>query len=181
MKTKVQVLREEKGLTQTGLAEKSGLSLRTIQRVEAGKTPAGFTLTALSKSLGIELEDLILPEKENKAGVDRAKLINISALSSLVLPFGNIILPSILTYKTKEPEAKQLGKSILSVQIIFTFALSILMIACPFVQQALSTRIPLFIVVLLIMKCINLYIILKNGSSLNQKAELAIKLKNNIL
>jgi transcriptional regulator with XRE-family HTH domain len=37
-------IREQKHLTQSELAEKSGLSLRTIQRIEAGNTPKGFTL-----------------------------------------------------------------------------------------------------------------------------------------
>ena len=44
----VQHLREEKNLTQTELAEKSGLSLRTIQRIEAGNVPKGYTLKALA-------------------------------------------------------------------------------------------------------------------------------------
>ena len=48
MKSIVQHLREEKNLTQTELAEKSGLSLRTIQRTEAGNVPKGYTLKALA-------------------------------------------------------------------------------------------------------------------------------------
>ena len=48
MKSIVQHLREEKNLTQTELAEKSGLSLRTIQRIEAGNVPKGYTLKALA-------------------------------------------------------------------------------------------------------------------------------------
>ena len=48
MKSIVQHLREEKNITQTELAEKSGLSLRTIQRIEAGNVPKGYTLKALA-------------------------------------------------------------------------------------------------------------------------------------
>ncbi len=48
MKSIAQHLREEKNLTQTELAEKSGLSLRTIQRIEAGNVPKGYTLKALA-------------------------------------------------------------------------------------------------------------------------------------
>ena len=36
MKNRIKILREEKNMTQNELAEKSGLSLRTIQRIEAG-------------------------------------------------------------------------------------------------------------------------------------------------
>ncbi|WP_420828330.1 helix-turn-helix transcriptional regulator [Flavobacterium potami] len=41
MKNKVKILREEKNMTQNELAEKSGLSLRTIQRIEVGNILKG--------------------------------------------------------------------------------------------------------------------------------------------
>jgi len=63
MKNKIQLLREENRLTQKELAEKAGLSLRTIQRIEAGNIPKGFTLKALAESLNTTPENLI--EKEN--------------------------------------------------------------------------------------------------------------------
>ena len=44
--------REQKGFTQKTLAEATGLSLRTIQRLEAGNSePKGHTLTVLAKAL----------------------------------------------------------------------------------------------------------------------------------
>ena len=180
MKTSVQILREERNLTQTELAKKSKLSLRTIQRIEAGNIPKGFTLKALAESLGVTPEDLV-QNSVNDNIINRAKLINISALVSLILPFGNIIFPAILTYKSQEFEARELGKHILSIQIIYTFLLSILLIVSPFIQKTFSTRIPVFIVILILMKCFNLYIIFKNGISLNKTRDLSIKLKINIL
>jgi len=78
-------IREQKHLTQSELAEKSGLSLRTIQRIEAGNTPKGFTLRAITSALEIETE---LPAAEPEtANLERAKLINLSAISGLVIPF----------------------------------------------------------------------------------------------
>lgn len=59
MKNKVQLLREENRLTQKELVEKAGLSLRTIQRIEAGNIPKGFTLKALAESLNTTPENLI--------------------------------------------------------------------------------------------------------------------------
>ena len=41
--------REQQNLTQEELAEKSGLSVRTIQRIEAGTLPKGYTLKVLAK------------------------------------------------------------------------------------------------------------------------------------
>lgn len=179
MKNKIQILREAKNLTQTELAEKSGLSLRTIQRMEAGNIPKGFTLKAIAQSLETEPEYLIAIEENTK--IDRAKLINLSALSGLVLPYGGIIFPLILTYKTKDQKNKELGKSIVSIQILFAVILSISMIISPFIQKALSIKFPLFIIPLLTIICIKIFVILKNGISLNQKNDLCIKLKNNFL
>jgi len=100
MQSKVKTLREAKNQTQTELAEKSGLSLRTIQRIESGNIPKGFTLKAIAKTLEIEPENLF--SKKEIIPIDRAKLINLSALFGLIIPFGGIIFPTILTYKTQD-------------------------------------------------------------------------------
>lgn len=180
MKNKVQTLREDKNLTQTELAEKSGLSLRTIQRIEAGNIPKGFTLKSLANALEIEPANLFR-NKERSIEINRAKLINISSLAFLILPFGNIIIPAILTYKTKDPKTKEIGKSILSIQIIWTAITCVLMIASPFVQAQFSIKLPLFIFFLILLICLNIVVILKNGMSLNQKSNLDIKLKTSML
>lgn len=180
MKTTVQTLRETKNLTQSELAEKSGLSLRTIQRIEAGSIPKGFTLRSLAETLEIEPENLTSKALQTDV-INRAKLINISVLSSLIIPFGNIIFPWILIHRTKELKAKELGKSILGIQLIYTFILCTLMIASPFIQKAFSVKIPLFIIFLVVLKSINIFITFKNGSCLNQKGELYMSLKNSIL
>jgi len=57
---KVKELRKAKGLSQEELAKKSGLSLRTIQRVENGETePAGETLKRISAALDVVIDELI--------------------------------------------------------------------------------------------------------------------------
>lgn len=57
---KVKGLRKAKGLSQVELAKKSGLSLRTVQRVEKGGTKAtGETLIRISNVLEITLKELI--------------------------------------------------------------------------------------------------------------------------
>lgn len=183
MNNRVKILRELQNLTQTELAEKSGLSLRTVQRIEAGNTPKGFTLKAIAQSLEVKPEDLIPnPDNETKTMVtDRAKMINLSALSGLIIPFGGVILPLILTYRTKDQENKELGKGIAGVQIILSAVLSVLMILSPFVQKGLMMKFPLFLPILISFIGLKLWIIFKNGASLNQRNELDIKLKNNFL
>lgn len=180
MNSKVKLLREQKNLTQTELAEKSGLSLRTIQRIESGQSLKGFTLKAIAKTLETEPENLISKEEENTS-IDRAKLINLSALAGLIIPFGGIILPAILTYRTQDSVNRELGKSVIGVQIILALIISVSLILCPFIQHWFLIKFPLFLVPLIAFIILKLWIVIKNGISLNQTNELSIKLKNNFL
>ncbi len=180
MNSKVKLLREQKNLTQTELAEKAGLSLRTIQRIESGQSLKGFTLKAIARTLETEPENLISKE-EDKTSIDRAKLINLSALAGLIIPFGGIILPAILTYRTQDSVNRELGKSVIGVQIILALIISVSLILCPFIQHWFFIKFPLFLVPLIAFIILKLWIVIKNGISLNQTNELSIKLKNNFL
>jgi transcriptional regulator with XRE-family HTH domain len=179
MKAIVQQLREKKNLTQTELAEKSGLSLRTVQRVEAGTIPKGFTLKALAIALETAPENLV-PQKES-TNLDRAKLINISALLGLIIPFGGVIIPLILTYKTKDTRNRELGKCIVSLQMLLVAALSVSLIASPFLQKGLALHYPLFMFPLLVFICLKLVVVILNGISLNKNNDLHKNLKINYL
>lgn len=56
---RIVTIRKSKGFSQELLAEQSGVSLRTIQRVEQGDTvPRGHTLLALAAALQVPLEEL---------------------------------------------------------------------------------------------------------------------------
>ena len=56
-------LRQAAGLTQAGLAEKSGVNIRQIRKIEAGDIRIGnITLTnaaRLAAALGVRIEDLL--------------------------------------------------------------------------------------------------------------------------
>lgn len=172
-------IREQKNLTQTELAEKSKLSLRTIQRIEAGNTPKGFTLKTLADTLEIEPEKLIFPTETTST--ERTKLINLSVLLGLIIPYGGIIFPLILTYKTTDALNKELGKSIVSVQILLAVLLSVLLIISPFLQKYFTLKFPLFMVPLVLFLCLKVVIVILNGISLNQKNHLPKNLKINYL
>lgn len=178
MKNKVQLLREENRLTQKELAEKASLSLRTIQRIEAGNIPKGFTLKALAESLNTTPENLIEKEDNN---IERAKLINSSALFGLIIPFGGIIFPLILNYKTQDIYNKKLGRNIVALQIILSIIMSLFLIASPFLQKELSIKFPVFLVVLITFLCLKLIVIIINGISLNKNKDLHTNLKFNFL
>ncbi len=178
MKNKIQLLREKNRLTQKELAEKAGLSLRTIQRIEAGNIPKGFTLQALAESLNTTPENLI--EKEDK-NIERAKLINSSALFGLIIPFGGIIFPLIFTYKTQDVYNKQLGRNIVALQIILSVTMSLFLIASPFLQKGLSVKFPVFLIVLITFLFLKLIAIIINGIALNKNKDLHTNLKFNFL
>ena len=57
---RVKELRNQKGMSQEFLAEESGLSLRTIQRIEKGESnPTGESLKRLANALNVSPDELI--------------------------------------------------------------------------------------------------------------------------
>ena len=60
----VQALRESRGFTQSGLAERLGVETRHLQMLEAAETAPGFDLLVdLAAELGVAVGDLFMPEK----------------------------------------------------------------------------------------------------------------------
>lgn len=121
---KIKKIRTQKGLSQEKLAEKTNLSLRTIQRVENGESdPRGDTLIRIADALNISLDIFNDSQKEeNKAYLAS---IHISALSFLLFPLLGIILPLIL-WIAKKDKIKNLNsqaKELLNFQISWTLLL----------------------------------------------------------
>lgn len=59
MKNRVRALRKVAELTQIQLAERSGVSLPTIRRVESGKTVSMPVLLKLAEALNCTLNDIV--------------------------------------------------------------------------------------------------------------------------
>jgi transcriptional regulator with XRE-family HTH domain len=173
-------LREKLNLTQEELAEKANISVRTIQRIEAGTKPKGFTLEALSNALGVSknvlLEDKIESNKSNKQLI---KYINLSSIILIIIPLGNIVLPLIIMYWKKE--INTVTKQIISIQILWTLASFILIIASSFLKNwfSLSNQITTFTILILLV--VNLYIILRNTLAIEKNDSLHIRLNFSIL
>lgn len=89
---RVKELRARRGLSQEQLAEKSGLSLRTIQRIENGETvPRGDTLRRLTVALQVSPDEIIdwqIFEDKNVL-----TMLSLSQLGFLVFPLLGIIIP----------------------------------------------------------------------------------------
>lgn len=115
---RVKELRVKKGLSQEQLADVTGLSLRTIQRVENGETiPRGDTLKRLAIALQVSPDELI----EWQVIEDKNVLImlNLSQFGFIAFPLLGIIIPLAIWIIKKDiiKSVDELGKSILNFQI----------------------------------------------------------------
>ncbi|BAO76981.1 DUF4870 domain-containing protein [Winogradskyella sp. PG-2] len=133
-------IREQSGYTQIELAKQSGLSLRTIQRLESNnKEPKGHSLTVLSEVFKIQpsqLQNKFKSIEQTKASATTSiRLINLSILSFIGIPFGNIILPFILwrVYR-KSKLVDEMGRRIVNIQIIWCLITALLLVICPFIS-----------------------------------------------
>ncbi|MFY0484063.1 helix-turn-helix domain-containing protein [Flavobacterium sp. PLA-1-15] len=182
-------IREKQNLTQEELSEKSGISVRTIQRIEAGTPPKGYTLKTLSKTLNIpesfflaeETPETII-ESDAKLTVEtteinysKIKLINLSSILFVVLPPLNILAPLLLSHFLKQKN--ELTKQIISVQILWTILAPIVFLLGIFLKLGRTFTLVLMISIVLS----NIILILLNASEIDRKNKLRLKLNFSIL
>ena len=121
---KLKELRNQKGMSQGVLADESGLSLRTIQRIENGVTnPTGDSLKRLSSALNVNPDELIdWAIKEDKRYLI---FLNLSALTFLFFPMLGILVPFILwtSRKDKIKKINKLGRDLINFEITWTILL----------------------------------------------------------
>ena len=172
--------REKLNLTQEGLSNKSGISVRTIQRIEAGTNPKGHTLKALTEAL--EIEENKLFEKEDKTeGINYTllKLINISSLLFVFLPPANILLPLILMFAKKQ--FNSLTKQLVSLQILWTILMIAVFLIGSIFNSWLSLEGDVILVLLILLMLGNVFIILRNTAEIDKNKRLYIKLNFSLI
>ncbi|GEN77022.1 helix-turn-helix domain-containing protein [Chryseobacterium hagamense] len=185
-------IRELKNLTQEELAEKSGLSVRTIQRIEAGVQPKGYTLKSLALSLDIPETDLRIPEiqirkeaeveeppgtpeKEKPVNFTLVKLINLSSIPFAWFPVANVLPPLLIMLFTKEKS--RIVKQIISLQIFLAIIFPVIFMIAALFKPGHS--VVLAVMVLLVL--MNMYIILRNAYEIDRKKKLFYRLNFSIL
>jgi transcriptional regulator with XRE-family HTH domain len=162
------------------LATKSGISVRTIQRIESGITPKGYTLESLCKTLGISKEDLLKENKESeKINKQLIKYINLSSIILLIVPFGSIIMP--LIFMRWKKEINTVTKQIVSIQILWTLSFLIVTLFVAFLSKWFSFSKEIIPLVMLTLIIINLYIIIRNTAEIEKNNKLHIRLNFSIL
>ena len=118
---RVKALRNQKGMTQESLAENSGLSLRTIQRIENNETqPRDDSLKRLAIALKTTPDDLLEWTIQEDKGY--LTLMSLSALGFLFFPILGIIIPLVfwILKKDKLKYVDNIGKSILNFEITWS-------------------------------------------------------------
>ena len=115
---KVKELRQKHGFSQEELAQKAGISLRTVQRIEkAETTPQGNTLKKLADALGVPTSEIIdWGLKEDRQFL---KALNLSALTLLANGLLGILIPMVLwiAKKYKIKGVDELSKDLINFQI----------------------------------------------------------------
>ena len=178
--SKLKYNREKLNLTQEELAAKSGVSVRTIQRIESGIDPKGHTLKVLSKTVNVDSGELIdRTDTQYSINSPLIKLINLSSLPATFIPPLNIALPLFIMFVKKE--FNPISKQIISIQILWTILSFILFMMGSFVKNwfSLGSKFILAIMVLLVLT--NITIILLNAIAIDKGKEPFVKLNFSFL
>lgn len=130
-KTKVPQLRKQHGLTQQELADKSYVTIRTVQRLEAGEDVSLSSLSAIANALSVPISGLFddIEEKEKEQEIldysqqqvsQLYRRKNESAVLSLILVAVNISVLSFYGYWIgQQPENKQAIFGIIWLLLLF--------------------------------------------------------------
>jgi len=120
----VKSFRKQFGLSQEKLAKETGLSLRTIQRVENNETePRGDTLNRIARAFKVSPEEILEWDKEE----DHSYLVvlSLTQFGSIIFPLLGVLIPLILWILKRKTISKvdEIGKKILNFQITWSIAI----------------------------------------------------------
>lgn len=123
--------RKELGWSQEELSYRSGISLRTIQRIEKNtSSPRPYTLKVLADLLGIPVNQLHPPAGKAPQHATVLHLINLSTLAGIIIPFANILAPWLLRSQHRNQQGiAAIGGQIIFAQIIWTAASLLVLVA----------------------------------------------------
>ena len=177
--SKLTEYRKKLNYTQSELSEKSGISVRTIQRIESGAKLKGHTLKAIALALNLNPSELDETSVEKiQYNYPLIKLINLSSLLFFI-PFANILIPLLIVHLKKEKNS--ITKQIISIQILWTIVSITLFFITEILQNVFLLNEQLSLVILVISMLINLFIIIRNTIEIDKKKQLHIKLNYSII
>ena len=175
--SKLTEYRKKLNYTQSELSEKSGISVRTIQRIESGAKLKGHTLKAIALNLNPSELDETSVEKI-QYNYPLIKLINLSSLLFFI-PFANILIPLLIVHLKKEKNS--ITKQIISIQILWTITSITLFFITEILQNLFLLNEQLSLVILVICMLINIFIIIRNTIEIDKNKQLHIKLNYSVI
>lgn len=198
---KLKHFRRISNFSQEGLAEASGISIRTIQRIEKGLSIGNaYSINALANALQINTIDLLPQEPPNtvsdlptpaltnviatKESENLLKSMNLSAIAVLLIPFSNIIFPAIILWKNKSNEGiKNYGQRILSFHILWMLVTLLLVVILPTIMLLIfeplrGGGIPLAVPVYFTSVLLNVVFTIRFAYALNNDVSMIEKLPN---
>lgn len=136
------VLRKQVGISQEELSQRSGISLRTIQRLEKDQVkPRGYTLNQLAQALGVSLKELqaVTHDSDENIGHQKLRTLNALGLLSVFLP---IIHLAIQGYYWRShlrlPFDRTIGSKIISFQIWWSVLMILTLVLFQVITFAIS-------------------------------------------
>lgn len=131
--SQVSNVRKQKGMTQEELAERAQITVRTIQRVESGKSlPRAYTLKLIAAALELPYEQfanpLLEPSKLNLVAEitdtvpeDRhfLEMVCLASFTFIVIPYVHFLIPRFIIKKTSgiSTHAKLMAEKLVNIQI----------------------------------------------------------------
>jgi len=120
-------IRKSKGITQETLSEISGVTVRTIQRMESGQVvPHMHTLKLIAEALDISPDDIYkneaLTESQHNIEPKLLPLFHVIPLLGVLIPFANIIPVVVfwLIYKADNHVYNVEGRKVINFQLTLT-------------------------------------------------------------
>ena len=173
--TRVKEFRTQKGMSQEVLAEESGLSQRTVQRIENGESnPTGDTIRRISNALNINPDELIdWTIKEDKGYLI---FLNISALSFIFFPLLGILVPFIMwtSKRDKLKNVNTIGRALINFEINWTFMLALIPVSLLLLTKMGALENLTFstiIIIAIIMYSLNIVLITYNTFRINNNKD----------
>ncbi len=174
--------RKNLGYSQKELSQFSGISVRTIQRIEKGEVyPRGHTLRTLAKSLKIELSDLGTEETPPTNEVcKRARTLNAIGLLVILLPLISTLFQVIYWIKNKHYLSDHSSsRKVVSFQILWMIAILFSMsliqtLTYILTGQSVYGHFPIRMTVYIILLIANVSIIIHSAIKLNKNSEIVL-------
>ncbi len=166
-------LRNQRGLSQELLAEDSGLSLRTIQRIENSETkPTGETLKRIANALNVNPDELI--DWSIKEDHKFLIFMNLSALTFIFFPVLGILVPFMLwsSRKGKVKDLNEMGRALINFEITWTitlFFIPLLLFIFSLIGLISTLSLKLILTIVAIMYLVNFFLIIMNSIRISNR------------